>query len=263
MLNLYLADLYKMRKSMTMKILLGISAACAVTVPVIAYLISQGKLSKNLSGINFLLSDASMVSILGAVLAGVFICGDFDNRSIHEAVANGNSRFAIVFGKAAFFITASFIVMLPYAIAVLIGLGTGAKFSMTSTGFIHLLISESGKSLTAAELGKIILLLLTLAIAYIGQLSVCLPFAMAFKKPVVVIVLSYGITLFTAQLQAFKNSSKAFSRIFSCTPFGGGYGFLNLSSSAQDIFKAIVVSVIFTAVMTFIAFIVFRRSEIK
>lgn len=263
MLNLYLADLYKMRKSTAMKILLAISAICAVTVPVIAYLISRGKLSRNLSGINFLLSDASMVSILGAVLAGVFICGDFDNRSIHEAIANGNSRGTIVFGKAAFFVTALFIVMLPYVIAVLIGLGTGAKFSMTSMGFIHLLISESGKTLTSAQFGKLIIILLTLAIVYAGQLSICIPFAMAFKKPVIVIALSYALALLTAQLQSLKNSSKAFDHVFGCTPFGGNYGLLNLGSSTQDIVKAIVVSVIFTGVMTLIAYIVFRKSEIK
>lgn len=263
MFNLYLADLYKMVKSKAMRILLGIAVVCAAAVPVIAYLISRGKLSQNLSGINFLLSDASMVSILGAVIAGVFICGDFDNRSIHEAVANGNSRCAIVIGKAAFFTTALLIVMLPYILSVLIGIGTGAQFSMTSVGFIHLLISESGKGLTAAEIGKLIVVLLTLAVVYIGQLSVCLPFAIAFKKPVIVIVLSYALALLTAQLQAIKSSSKAFDNIFGCTPFGGDYSFLNLDSSAQDIVKAIAVSVIFAGLMIFIACIAFRKSEIK
>lgn len=263
MLNLYLADLYKMRKSLAMKILLAISIICAITVPVIAHLIAQGKLSQNLSGINFLLSDASMISILGAVLAGVFICGDFDNRSIHEAIANGNSRRAVIIAKEAFFISASFIVMLPYVFAVLIGLCTGAKFSMPSAGFIHVLISESGKSFTASDIGKLAVVLLTLAIVYIGQLSVCLPLASALKKPFIVVVLSYVLSLLTAQLQAIKGSSKAFDRIFGCTPYGGNYAILNLSSSAQDIAKAIAVSLIFTGIMTFLAYIVFRKSEIK
>lgn len=263
MINLYLADLYKMRKSAAMKILLAIAVICAVTVPVMACLISQGKLSRNLSGINFLLSDASMVSILGAVFAGVFICGDFDNRLIHEAVANGSSRCSIVIWKAAFFTTALFILMLPYVLAVLISLGTGVKFSMTCAGFIHLLISESGRAFSAAEIGKLIIVLLTLAIVYAGQLSVCLPFAVAFKKPIIVVVLSYALGLITAQLQAIRNGSKVFNRVFGCTPFGGDYILLNLGSSAQDIVKAIAVSVVFAAVMIFITCIVFRKSEIK
>ena len=265
MLNLYLADLYKMRKSAAMKILFGIAAVCAAAVPVMAFLISQGKLSRGLSGINFLLSDASMVNILGAVIAGIFICGDFDNRSIHEAVANGSSRFSVVLGKAAFFITAMLIIMLPYAAATLIGLGTGAGFSMgsSSVGFIHLLTAKGGKALTASETGKLIAVLITLAVVYTAQKSVCLLFAMAVKKPVVVVALSYTLAIFTAQLQMLKSSSKVFARIFACTPFGSNYSLLTLSASAQDLAKAVAVSVIFTGVMVLLTYLTFRKSEIR
>lgn len=265
MLNLYLADLYKMRKSVAMKVLFGIAILCAVSVSVMAYLITQGKLAKNLSGINFLLSDVSIVNILGAVIAGVFICGDFDNRSIHEAIANGNSRFAIIFSKAASFSTALLMIMLPYAAAVGIGLGTSLKFSMgsSSMGFMYILTSEAGKTLSASEIGKLLAVILTMAIVYMGQLSICLLFAILFKKPVIVVALTYALAVLTGQLQSMKGISRVFDRIFGCTPFGGNCSFLNLSSSPQDIFKAITVSVIFVILMVFLSYTVFRKSEIK
>lgn len=265
MLNLYLADLYKMRKSTAMKILLGIAVICAVAVVVMAYLIANGKIGRNLSGINFLFSDASMVSLLGAVIAGVLICGDFDNRSIHEAITNGNSRAAVVISKAASFSTALLAIILPYAIAIGIALGTGFKFNIgaSSMGFMHLLQVEAGKSLAVSDIGSLLTVMLTLAIVYIGQLSVCVLFAILIRKPVVVIALSYVLSILSGQLQLLKGNSKVFDWIFACTPFGSNYGFVNLNSSSGDVIKAVVVSVLFTTVMLIIAYITFRRSEIK
>lgn len=265
MINLYLSDLYKIRKSLAMKVLFGIAVICAAAVAIMANLISQGKISKSLSGINFLLSDASMISILGAVIAGIFICGDFDNRSVHEAIANGNSRVAIVVSKAASFSTALLAVILPYAAVTLIALGTCAKFNMgsASMGFVYLLTTQAGKAFSASEIGKLIAVLLALMVVYLGQLSVCFLFAMVIKKPVIVVALNYALSILAGQLQAIKNSSKVFDHVFALTPFGGNYCFLNLSTSASVIIKAVIASVIFTIVMMLITYAVFRRSEIK
>jgi|GEM_PF-4582436 len=56
-----------------------------------AYMISRGKIDDSMTRIGFMFGDASMISILGAVMAGVFICGDFDNKTINDAIANGCS----------------------------------------------------------------------------------------------------------------------------------------------------------------------------
>lgn len=265
MLNLYLSDLYKLRKSTAMKVLLGIAIICAVTVAIMAFEIYKGSISKNLLGINFLLSDISMVNILGAVIAGVFICGDFDNRSIHEAIANGNSRGALLVGKTLSFITALLAVILPYAIVTGVAIGTGSKFSMgtATAGFAHLLTNEAGKNFTAAMTGKLLLVMLTLIIVYIGQLSLCILFSILFKKPVVVVALSYVLGILSGQLQTLKNASKVFERVISCTPFLGDYNFLSIDSSSGDLFKAAAVSILFAAVILLITYFIFRKSEIK
>ena len=69
MINLIRADLFKLRRTLTVKILLGIGTASALAMAVIAYLIPQGKLSESMTGIGFMFSDINVISILGAVLA--------------------------------------------------------------------------------------------------------------------------------------------------------------------------------------------------
>ncbi len=65
MYNLILADLFKLRKSMAIKILFAITTASAVAMAVMAYLIPQGKISASMSGIGFMFSDADIMSIRG------------------------------------------------------------------------------------------------------------------------------------------------------------------------------------------------------
>lgn len=96
MYNLILADLFKLCKTMAIKILFGITTVSAVIMAVMAYMIPQGKIGASMTGIGFMLSDISMISILGAVIAGVFICGDFDNKTIHDAIASGCSRGEVI-----------------------------------------------------------------------------------------------------------------------------------------------------------------------
>ena len=96
MYNLILADLFKLRKSMTIKVLFIITIVSSVIMAMMAHMISQGKINSNMSGIGFMFSDVNMIGILGAVIAGVFICGDFDNKIINDAITNGCSRFAII-----------------------------------------------------------------------------------------------------------------------------------------------------------------------
>ncbi|NLH45608.1 MAG: ABC transporter permease [Acholeplasmataceae bacterium] len=265
MYNLILADLFKLRKSMAIKILFGITTVSAVIMSVMAYMIPQGKIDASTTGIGFMFSDVNMMSILGAVMAGVFICGDFDNRTIHDAVANGSSRGEIIVSKAVVFFCAIAFILLPYAVITGIALGTGDQFSMGSAavGLLHLLTSESGKAFSASEIWKLLTVMLTLIIVYMAQLSVCVPLALALKKPVLVIAINYGFAILCAQLMGLRNSSKVFDHIFAITPYGGNYIFVTLDTGTGDIFKAITVSLIFIIVMIAVTYCAFRKSEIK
>lgn len=264
MLNMVKADLFKMYKSPAIKILAGITIMSSIIMTVMAYLIPLGKISQSYTGIGFLLSDIDVMSILGGVAAGIFICGDFDNKVVHDAIASGSSRGTIVLGKAMSFFCAIIIMMLPYAVVTLIGLFSGIEFSMgnTAVGFLYMLTTESGK-LDASEIFKLIVLILTQMVVYLGQLSLCLPFAFVFKKPVAVVAGYYGFTILCANLGPLRAASKAFDELTALTPFGGNYTFLNLEMGAGDIFKAVIVSVVFAAIMIIITWWPFRKAEIR
>jgi ABC-2 type transport system permease protein len=265
MINLIKEDLYKMRKSTTIKILLAITTLCAITMTIFAYLIPQGKISESYTGLGFLFSDVNIMSILGAAVAGIFICGDFDNRTIHDAIASGCSRIAIICSKAITFFIAIILLLLPYGIITAISLFSGAKFGMNSVGvgFLHMLAIDSGTAVDMSVFFQMIGVMLTLILAYVAQLSLCVPLALLCKKPVVVIVIYYAFTIFTAQLFSLKNISDVLKKLASYTPYGGNHTFLTLDSQAGDFGKTIIVCFVYIVMMITITYSMFRKSEIK
>jgi len=265
MYNLIRADLFKLRKSMAIKILFGITTVSSITMALMAYLLPQGKIDASMTGMGFMFSDVNMISILGAVLAGVFICGDFDNKTIHDAIANGYSRGTVIVSKATVFCCAIAIILIPYAIIIIITLSTGYEFSMgsASVGFLHILTTDAGKTFAASEMFKLLVVMLTLMIVYMAQLIICVPLAFVLKKPVLVVAIYYAFTIFCAQLMVLRGNSPVIDSIFSCTPFGGNYTFVTLNSAMGDILKAISVSLVFMIVMFVVTYSAFRKSEIK
>ncbi|MDF2541579.1 MAG: hypothetical protein K0S47_1297 [Herbinix sp.] len=265
MYNLIRADLFKIRKTKAIKVLFGITTFSALIMVWIAYSISQGEMNNNIAGIGFMFSDVNMISILGAVLAAIFICGDFENKIIHEAIVTGNSRSSVIIGKAIVFIGAVAFILVPYVAITVIALITGSEFSMGSiaVGFLNIITSEAGNHLSVTEIGKLVAVIITLLFVYMAQLSICLPFALLLRKPVLVVTVYYGLTILCAQLTSIKGTSKIFDRIFALTPYGGMYSLTSLASSAIDFIKAIFVSFIFMILMFSITCLAFRRSEIK
>lgn len=265
MYNLIMADLYKIRKSKAIKVMFGITTVSAVMVALVAYLMPQGKIDASTTGMWFLFSDVSMISMLGAAAAGIFICGDFDNKIIHEAIATGNSRSSIIIAKALAFFCSLAMLLMPYVIVTIIALSTGQKFSIgnAALGFLNVLTSGSGQSFSAATIGKLLIVILALIIVYLAQLSICVPIALVIKRPILVVVINYGLSMLCGQLMGLKNTPKVFDNIFALTPYGGKYPFLALNTGAGDIIKAIAVSLIFMVVMLAITHCLFRKTEIK
>lgn len=265
MYNLIKADLFKLRKSMAIKIIFAIAAIGALTMVIMAYLIQKGKLNTGTTGIGFMFSDANMVAILGAVLAGIFICGDFDNRTIHEAIVNGNSRCKVVISKSIVFFISCLVILFPYFIVTGIAIKTGYKFNMggISVGFLNLITTEGGKAISSSQGLKILSIMFGMIFIYIAQLSVCIPFAIGLKKPVIVVAIFYGITILSPQLAKLEASYKAFKNIIECTPYGNKYFFMTLNTGAGDIVKAFIVSLICIIIMLAITCFAFKRAEIK
>lgn len=264
MLNLIQADLYKLWKSTAIKVLLGITVLSSVLMTIMAYEIPKGNIDKNMTGVGFMFSDVNVMSILGAVIASILICGDFENKGIPDAIASGCSRSSIIVSKTIAFCCSIAIILLPYAITTVIALCTGSIFSMgsVSVGLLNVLTSASN-SFSTAHIWKLLAVIFTLIIVYGAQLSLCIPLAFSLKKPVFVVAIYYAFTILSAQLSNLSSSSSVFKNISSCTPYGGNYSLTTLNTSSGDILKAIAVSIIFTFIMLAVTYSIFRKSEVK
>lgn len=232
---------------------------------VIAYLIPQGKIDQNLISIGFMFSDVNIISIVGAVIAGVYICGDFENKTIQDAVANGISRGTVIVSKAIVFSLGVFFILLPYVIITIFALSSGAAFSMgaLAVGLLNILTTEAGVTLTAFGTMKLVGIMFLIVLVYTAQLSICIPLALMLKKPVLVVPIYYGLSILFAQLSKALASSTVMDRLFSITPFGGKHMFLTLQAGAGDILKTLFVSLFFILFMIVLAYSGFRRAEIK
>lgn len=264
MYNLIKADLFKLYKSKMIRILFAIMTLCAVIMAIIAYNIAQGQMA-GAGGIGFLFSDVNVISILGAVVAGTIISGDFDNKTIHDAIACGYSRSSIIISKAVVFFCAIAFLLLPYAIVTVVAIGSGATFSIGSAalGFLNLLMQENGTAFSVEVGFKLFFIMLVLVVVYIAQLSICIPLAIALKKPVLVVAVFYVISICSGQLSALNGTYPMFDKVYSMTPYGGIHSLLTLHSGGGDIFKAIVVSMSYIVVMLVIAYRIFKKLEIK
>ncbi|GIO36486.1 hypothetical protein J41TS12_13470 [Paenibacillus antibioticophila] len=263
MINLLLADAYKLWKSTAIRVLIVITAVSAGLVTWFAYQIPGGNLDAGLSGIAFMFSDMNVISILGAVLATIMICGDFDNKMIQHAISGGTGRGAIITGKAAILAIAVIVLLLPYGLIIGTAIGSGIDFSLgtASIGFVNLL--TSGAELSMAGIWKLTAVMLIMMLVYAAQISLCLPLALLLRKPVLVIAIYYGFSILTGQLLSISKQYAWLDRLLGLTPYGGTHIFLSLDSGAGDMIKAVVVSLAFFAAMMALTYVMFRKAEIK
>lgn len=265
MLNMVRADFYRMSRSTAMRVLLLITVLGAVAMMLFARQVAAGNISASISGLGILFSDVSVISILGGVSAGIFICGDLDNKVIHDAIAGGSSRLSILTGKLTSFLCTIVVFLIPYAIAAGIGLGTAKTYSLGSAnaGFMSLLAALGGKNLTSAQGAQVFGLMLLFLLVYAAELSLCVPLALAVKKPVAVAAIYYAFSILCGQLIPLAQSSQTLDRVIACTPYSGRYLLPSLNMGTSTVIKAIMACVAFITVMLGIAYAIFRRADIK
>jgi ABC-2 type transport system permease protein len=264
MLNLIKADLYKMYKTKLFVISFLITTLCAAGMLMITYQIAQNDAGE-LSGIVFLLSDVNIISIIGAVVAGAFICGDFENKTIHDAISCGHRRSTLIIGKAIVFFVGIFVLLLPYAVVSLISMGTSTTLNpgRQALGFLNLLAVENGIGFTAEHLGNYILIAAVTFLVYMSQLSICVLLALKVKKTFLVVAIFYVISLLSGQLAALKGQFPLFDRIYELTPYGGNHNLLTPGGDMGDLALAVGVSLCFILVVLLATYLTFRKTEIK
>ena len=260
MFNLVRADLYKAAKSKMFWVLLTITLLCAVITTSIAYGIGNDLLNESLGSIGFLFSDMNMMSIIGAVLATLLISSDFNTRNIHHPIMSGYSRLEIVVSKAIVYWLLLFVLLFPFLMVTCIGLTMDTTFHMGSTavGYLSILTNSAD-----GNFGQYFVVLLTMTIVYLAQLSICLLLAFILKKSVLVIMAYYMMSMLFGQVASFKDSLEGLYHLLSYTPYSGEYITMNAGMSGSTLLLAIVTCIMFMMAVVLLTFMTFRKAEIK
>lgn len=264
MINVVRADILKLKKSAALKVLFLVSAAGAVLMVLAAHWFESGTLGQGAVGNASFLADAQMVALLGTISAGLFLCGDFENKTIHDAVSSGTGRGEIILGKAVSYFLVLLLMVLPYFLVTVAAFFVDSQFKLyIPSVFLTMICMEAGNPMTFSTVLKIIGITVTVCIVYAGQLSICLPLSFIFRKPVPVIGIGYLISLVCGMLQA-SGGNQAFEKMISLTPFYGKYLIqLSMNAKPEIFFKSIAAGGGFAVLMVLITFLVFKRAEIK
>ena len=237
MFNLIKADLYKMRKTKSIKILFLLCCISSTLMSVISYQLTNVNLSHDIIGIGSFFTDFQMISLVSVIFISLFICNDFDNNFI-----------------------SILIFLLPYVIAAIVGMCSNYSFeTFLPSVFQNIMKNENGTAFDFNIFLKIIAIWFTMAIVYASQISISIFLAFSIQKSVIVISLGY---IFNAAIAQIINIDAA-SDFFSKTPFGVDYSKLTLNADSSVFFNFIGISLVFLAIMMILSYLFFRKAEIK
>ncbi|GAA0379569.1 ABC transporter permease [Bacillus horti] len=263
--NLMRADLFKLSKLWSIKILIGILFISAILMTMISYSVAQGDAGQELGGLGALFSDLQMMSLIGSIIAGIFIVGDFKNKTIHDAISTGSSRGTLIAGKTMVYFILVALMILPYALITSMAIFTTdhSYAVLVPSAFLNLLATSTGIEVTALEVLKMIAIFLTVIIVYAGQLSIAVWIAFVLRKTVLVILIGYGVSILSGQLRSLGDSVPMVEKILAFTPYGFDLTLLTLDAEVGVFFKGITISLVFIAIILTLTYVGFKKSEIN
>lgn len=261
MINLLFAGLYKMRKSLFMKVVFLISVVSALIMAWAAHGMAVGTINISATGITAFFSDIQMTALLGSLTAGIFICGDFEDKSIADAVSGGSGRGSVIVTKLLLFIMAILLILLPFFVTAVAAVCAGGEFmAYVPTTILSLMASAGDTTVTMSVVLKMAAIFGVTLIIYVGQLSLCIFLVFLLKKPVLVVGISYAVSFLGGQLAGIGGKA---GDMLSFTPFGSEFTKLTLGAEAEAFVKPVVSSICFICLVAAATYFIFRKSEIK
>lgn len=265
MFNMIKADIYKLSKMNVVRISILASTLCAFIVAFMLHGVYQGTYSLESSSAFALVSDTMIITILGSIIIGVLICGSFESKNIHDEIACGNGRIAIVITKAVSIALIVVLLNLPYVLVSVIGyasdLGFGIYLGIPSAYF-NILSNVSGVESTPANVFKAVILGILITLTYIAKLSICIPVAFKTTKSLAVIITGFVTTFAFDILSAITKDIDGINKIFQYLPYSMTYK-LTLDCSIKVMVQSVLSSILFLLFMLWITYKLFKKAEIK
>lgn len=113
-MNILKCEFIKLKKSMAFKVTWFVVLCFSVLYGFMVS--SSGDEYNGLSLMMNAFSDNMLYIIVGSVIAGLFICNDFENRTFQESITCGNSHLSVIAGKAFVYTLSMLAVCLPYPV---------------------------------------------------------------------------------------------------------------------------------------------------
>jgi ABC-type transport system involved in multi-copper enzyme maturation permease subunit len=190
---------------------------------------------------------ASSLYLVGPVFAGIYFTTAFQERMIQSAVMAGNSRFKIVISKCLGYYTALIIFILcPILIATL-----------TMTGILGAYTIATG-NIILVMLRTVILVVLV----NIATMSVCIPISFFAKSIGLSIAINVGVILIWNGLTQSFIANPQVMKVLQYTSMGQSFLMFG-ELSGSDILRIVVVSAVTIFASVFVAYIKFRKEELK
>lgn len=267
-MNVMKSDFYRIFRSGTFWLLLLITTICAVLLTVISHFIAAGTLGTEFIGTASGLMDNMIINIVGPVLIATFLCGDFQHKTIHDAILYGHGRKAIVWSKLIPFTVTIVIMLLPYTICTFIGFVTDASFSKDfanaiDSSYMMILANKADFTTNLATIGKLILALAVVSLMYVSRISVLFLLAYKIRKPIPIIGLGILIEMGLGIIAAVSSNSEIVQNIFSWTPFTTMRDNVTLAASVPDLLKSAATSIVFIAIVMNLTATMFHKAEVK
>jgi ABC-2 type transport system permease protein len=265
MFNLIKADIYKLSKMNVVRISILASTVCALVVAFMLHGVYQGTYSLEASSAFALVSDTMIITILGSILIGTLICGSFESKNIHDEIACGYGRIAIVITKAISITLLVILLSLPYVLISVIGFASQVGFGVyvgIPSAFFNILSNVSGVEITGANIFKSIILGILITLSYIAKLSICIPVAFKSTKSIVVILTGFVTTFVFDIISALTKDIDGISSFIKYLPYSMTYN-LTLDCSTKVMVQSMFSSILFTLFMLWITYKIFKKAEIK
>ncbi|TDE90859.1 hypothetical protein EXU48_17295 [Occultella glacieicola] len=260
MINQLQADLYVQRHSTAMTVSVLVACAAAALYTFLQYRLASGGLDPaSASGVQGV-SDILIISLLGPLLIGLAIARPFETKSVHAALLAAG-RGPVVASKAMTASLAVILVSLPYGLAALVGRATGASFEPALPTTFALLTADSVE-LDAGGVVHLVAVSVVTGLLYAAKLAVCIPLAFVLKRPIVVMATGFVWSFVADLLVSTVSDTAPGEAIAGLTPFSADRMPLP-DSSTGDLLTTTAVSVVFIAAMGALAWLLFRRADVK
>lgn len=258
MLSLLNCELMKLQKSTTFKILIAVMAVMGFALSLVM-IFQQEKLVGVMGGIENLralptfwqtFSENDVLLLMGTIMSAIFICADFENRTIQECVISGHSHFAILFSKTMVYLAAMIVIFLPYPIvrSICAGFAFGGGFEQITGNYLFI----SG------------LKLIGLVFAYSSMMTICVVISFMARKVGITMGINVAALFLGSQILSFiMGLSDITAMIYSYTPLGLYTRLLTESVTAAECISIMFISACWIAILVYLTAIFFKRKELK